>query len=309
VNPGMAEVTCDGVDNDCDVFTLDLDDGDGDGVGCADLNVKGGGIHSAVTSDGTVTIVNNTLVQNNMLLGTGGAIWLDTMSATLTSVAANNIIVANTALVGSGVDHTLYYGEILNNAFFDNNGDDLYNGGGSGASITDNMFVDPMFSSSSAGNYRLDEASPLIDAADASFETTADVDGFFRPFDGDGDAVAIADLGAFEFPSGEVFGLFMGGQDTITWQVRAGETSFNVYRGDLQRLRASGNYTQDPSRPLSDRFCGIDPGALPFNDAFVPPPGSVVYYLIALTNTRGSFEGSLGEDSSGALRFNAFFCP
>ena len=39
VNPGAAEVTCDGMDNDCNAATLDAPDGDGDGsTVCADCN-------------------------------------------------------------------------------------------------------------------------------------------------------------------------------------------------------------------------------------------------------------------------------
>jgi hypothetical protein len=39
VNPGVAEVTCDGVNNDCNVATLDGPDGDGDGVSvCTDCD-------------------------------------------------------------------------------------------------------------------------------------------------------------------------------------------------------------------------------------------------------------------------------
>ena len=115
-----------------------------------------------------MTIVNNTMVLSSLTQGTGGGLWIDDLDATLTSVVANNILVANTALVGGAVDHSMYFSEILQNAFHQNQGGDLYNAGGSTANLVGNVNVDPQFSSPAAGNYRLAGASPLVDSADSS---------------------------------------------------------------------------------------------------------------------------------------------
>jgi hypothetical protein len=256
-----------------------------------------------------VTIVNNTLIQNSVPLGAGAGIWFDGLDATIGSVVANNILVANDAIVGGGIDHTLFSGDITRNDLFGNTGGDLYVAGQSNASLSENMFIDPMFAGSSSGNYRLDPESPLIDAAKEALSPISDVDGFWRPFDGDEDTIAVADIGAFEYPSGEVFDLMFVAPDSLLWEVRVGENRFNLYRGDFNRLRISGIYTQNPERPLADQFCGLLPSALPFVDSFDPPAGSLVFYLVTLTNSRKTFEGSLGEQTSGAIRPNDFFCP
>ncbi len=309
VNPGAAEIGCDGIDNDCNVISSDLQDADGDAITCADLTIRGGGISALISGQATVTIVNNTLLQNNLPLGTGGAIWLDDLEALLVSTIANNIIAANSALVGGGIDHTLYSGEISRNDLFQNSGGDLYDAASSLASLSGNMFVDPLFTGPSAGNYRLDPQSPLIDAADPASASQTDVDGLERPVDGNADGLAVADLGAFEYPSGEVFGLVFVNKENLSWEISEGQTDFNLYRGELRLLRTAGIYTQNPQRPLVEQFCDIPSETLPFSDAFVPPAGEATFYLVTFINSRRTFEGTLGEDSSGALRPNDLSCP
>jgi hypothetical protein len=93
----------------------------------------------------------------------------------------------------------------------------------------------------------------------------------------------------------------------MSWEVRAGETDFNVYRGDVSDIPWSG-HTQNPDRPIPDQFCGVETIAMPFNDPYVPDPGAVVYYLVTLTNSRKTFEGTLGDVSDGSLRVNAYPC-
>ena len=60
-----------------------------------------------------------------------------------------------------------------------------------------NVSVDPLFRGAAQGDYRLSFGSPCIDAgADFAMQ---DVDGQFRPADGDLDTVRLLDLGAIEF--------------------------------------------------------------------------------------------------------------
>ena len=72
----------------------------------------------------------------------------------------------------------------------------------------------------------------------------------------------------------------------------------------------NGQYTLDPGEGLgvADQFCEVTPAMLPFLDPYVPAvPLFNAFYLVTLTTQ--SFEGSLGIDSSGALRTNEFPCP
>lgn len=70
------------------------------------------------------------------------------------------------------------------------------------------------------------------------------------------------------------------------WQAEAGYSSWNSYRGALEVLRSTGQYTQVPgSNPL------------------VPNPGEVAFNLV--TGVAAGVESSLGTNSAGAPRANA----
>lgn len=120
----------------------------------------------------------------------------------------------------------------------------------------------------------------------------ADLDG-----DGIGDACD-ADDGLLVLRSGAA-GL-------LDWEDEAGFDSWNVYRSDLEVLRATGAYTQAPgSNAIAARFCGLSASEL--SDPFTPGPGSSACYLV--TGETAGVEGSLGTNSSGAGRTNANPCP
>jgi hypothetical protein len=142
--------------------------------------------------------------------------------------------------------------------------------------------------------------------------------------DGDGDGVGdICDDCVFDYDpeqsngdhddEGDVCDLNDGlilidGSDrgVIEWQQEIGPTSWNVYEGDLDLLRTTGEYTQAPgSNPLADRHCGE---FWPWVDDFdVPPAGKTVFSLV--TGVQGGAEGSLGQASGGNERPNASPCP
>lgn len=86
----------------------------------------------------------------------------------------------------------------------------------------------------------------------------------------------------------------------LDWEDEAGFSSWNVYRGDLAVLRATGVYSQAPgSNPLAARWCGL--GVSLFQDLDDPALAhQVAFYLV--TGVAGSVEGDLGTDSSGAPR-------
>ena len=170
------------------------------------------------------------------------------------------------------------------------------------------MFVDPVFQAAPFGNYRLASTSPLIDAADPATATATDLDVFPRPFDGDGDMMAIADIGAYEFPSGEILNLHVSDKVTVTWDLYDPSYQYNLYRGALDLLTNQNVYTQNPALPIPEHFCGIPDTLVPFNEPYAPPDFvSSVFYLV--TATRLNFEGTLGRDWTGAERIPTFTCP
>jgi N-acetylneuraminic acid mutarotase len=98
----------------------------------------------------------------------------------------------------------------------------------------------------------------------------------------------------------------MPNQVTLAWQLENGFESFNIYRGDLAVLKATGTYTQDPTAvPLAARLCGFAGGSV--EDDVAPPPGQGVFYL--LTGTHNGVESTLGTNSAGVTRPNTNPCP
>jgi hypothetical protein len=95
-------------------------------------------------------------------------------------------------------------------------------------------------------------------------------------------------------------------ESDLTWTAELDETSWNVYRGDLDTLRATGIYTQAPgSNPVAARFCGASGAQL--NDPFIPDPGQASFWLV--TPIVNGVEGDLGVDSNQAPRVNSNPCP
>ena len=101
--------------------------------------------------------------------------------------------------------------------------------------------------------------------------------------------------------------LFMGlDTDLVRWQREIVYTSFNLYRGDLRRLRGSGEYTQDPLTVSSaEQFCGLADSVQ--SDPLELAAGEAVFYLV--TGVAGGVEGSLGSSSAGVERPNQAPCP
>lgn len=148
---------------------------------------KGGGIFDA--SPG-VTVVNSTLSNNSA--EDGGAIWGGDIAR------YRNTIIANSS---SGANCSQTYNEIL----VENGGNNLQFGGTIADSCSPEITVaDPKLSplTNNGGTtltYALLPNSLAIDAGDNEYCPTTDQRGISRPLDGDGDTVAICDIGAFEF--------------------------------------------------------------------------------------------------------------
>lgn len=94
--------------------------------------------------------------------------------------------------------------------------------------------------------------------------------------------------------------------DRVGWQNELGFDSWNLYRGSLGVLAATGTYTQPPgSVPAAGRECGLP---LPEHaDPFVPVAGEPAFYLV--TGVGGGTEGDLGTDGAGRARLNTLRCP
>jgi hypothetical protein len=93
--------------------------------------------------------------------------------------------------------------------------------------------------------------------------------------------------------------------DQVEWDPEATFFLYDVYRGDIDYLKATGESTQDPAVvPLAGQYCGM-------TDSFLldepPPPGKGVFYLVAVTTSTG-YQG-IGDDSAGQPRNNAHPCP
>jgi len=181
---------------------------------------RGGGIWT--WEDGPATIVNNTISENwadsagggigilwddgpviagNLIVdngtgGAGGGIYLSTGDVTI----VNNTIVENTAVNGGGM-HQLFGTPDITNCIIWDNGDDLDGCSATYSCIQDidpgegNIHGDPLFADPAAGNYRLAETSPCLDAgnnATVPSWMSEDLDGHSRIVDG------TVDMGAYE---------------------------------------------------------------------------------------------------------------
>ncbi|HYV19434.1 MAG TPA: MopE-related protein [Verrucomicrobiae bacterium] len=99
--------------------------------------------------------------------------------------------------------------------------------------------------------------------------------------------------------------IWVSAAEQVDWDPEPTFFLFDVYRGDIDWLRATGESTQDPVVvPLAGQFCGL-------TDSFLldepPPAGKAVFYLVAVTTSSG-YEG-IGNDSAGHPRNNAHPCP
>jgi len=138
---------------------------------------RGGGIYCELDSQPTLT--GNTVVDNTA--SSGGALYCWLTSA----VVKNSILWSNSPgqIVGTAV---VTYSDVQD--------------GWTGAGNIDQV---PMFADAAGGDYRLLGGSPCVDAGDPNFvpppDADTDLDGHPRATDGDGDATAVVDMGAYEW--------------------------------------------------------------------------------------------------------------
>jgi hypothetical protein len=126
----------------------------------------------------------------------------------------------------------------------------------------------------------------------------------YNPSQSDSDNNGVGDI--CDLNDGLIYVIGTDDKDYIEWQQEGGFTSWNVYTGDLDVLRATGTYTQVPgSNALAERHCGL---ADPWVEDFASPPvGKVKFSLV--TGLVGGVESGLGTNSAGAPRPNVNPCP
>jgi hypothetical protein len=182
--------------------------------------------------------VSDALITNNIIVGNqgtqgGGIYWLVPFGArgplvvnnTIAQNQANNGLAAfadgfdqqaslvNDILLGDGAAAVLECGNFndLNPPIIEFN--DVRNGGTGpsyGGICTDqtrvngNISADPLFVDAAAGNFHMLGGSPAVDAGTNTGAPAIDIDGDPRPLDGNGDGLAVVDMGADEVaPSGD----------------------------------------------------------------------------------------------------------
>jgi serine protease len=186
---------------------------------------QGGGISMFNFSDATIT--NNIVVGNQA--AQGGGMYISVPFGARGPLVVNNTIASNTANTGlavyaTGFDaQTTFVNDILTgngtaavvhcDGTYDPNGpslrfNDVYNSGTGpayGGICTDqtgsngNISADPRFVDPANGDFHI-RRGPAVDSGTNSGAPAIDIDGDPRPLDGNGDGIAIVDIGADEIP-------------------------------------------------------------------------------------------------------------
>ena len=170
-------------------------------------------------------------------------------------------------------------------------------------------------------DFHLQAASPAIDAGTNTGVSQFDLDGQPRTQDGNGDSVAVTDLGAYEFvvpdsdgdgvpnaqdcaptvafvqgPPGEIGPTIRGAGSASTsysWLRIPQVNAYNVYRGTITSGAAFA-YNQSCFEIASPDRATIDPG--------MPAVGTAFFYFVSGVNSCSSGrEGPLGFSNPGAV--------
>jgi hypothetical protein len=167
---------------------------------------------AAIAAQGDVTLrLINVVVANNRASNCCGGVYLQGVNARLRARFTNTTITANTAsFQAGGVFEQAASLNLVNSIVWNNSlaevgtrdaslsvsysdiGERLFPGPG-------NISASPRFHDPANRDYRLRPSSPAVDAGTNTGAPSTDIRGLRRPVDGDGDGVAITDMGAYEF--------------------------------------------------------------------------------------------------------------
>ncbi len=162
-------------------------------VGGDTSSENGGGIYNH--SDGALNLYSSTIA-GNYAEGRGGGLY----TAAVTGVAIENTIIYGN---GAGSANPDLYGALTSTEVTYSN-----IGGWTGGGATNPTPVDPEFvavdqatsgTPKTGGDYRLKGTSTLIDIGGGANVPADDIEGQYRPVDGDGDTSVVVDIGADEY--------------------------------------------------------------------------------------------------------------
>lgn len=229
---------------------------------------------------GPATVANNTIVGNSAMYG--GGIFVATAVTPDLVTLASNVVVGNGGQFGFGggvfATQSADVAFIANDVYQNDPDNYFITSGPDPTGTNGNVSVDPLFVDmidTSFVGFQPRSDSPLVDNGSPASAPERDLRGIPIPVDGNADGTARVDVGARE-NEGLTRLRYQAGQ--FVWDPGLHQPQdYNVYRGDLETLRSTGVYTQDPSTvPGARYFCDIGPHLA---DVDTPESGHAFFYI------------------------------